>query len=341
MGLPTTPFNTGRTVIRGANWFQVNAKPDGTRSSASTAYLHPIMESRPNLEVWTGYRAERLTFDTSGQRPRATGVVLRTPDQRRSIEVTATRETILSAGAIDGPSCSCSRASGRPTHLREVGIEVLVDSPGVGENLQDHPEGLVQWEARQEMPTVSTQWWQIGIFAGSEGRETPDLMYHYGSVPFDMNIVRYGYPTADNTFCLTPNVTGAQSKGTVRLSSRDFHDKPKVDPRYFSHTHDREVMIRGIRVAREIAAPRRSRSGWAASSPPARTRRATRSSSTTSETTHNTVYHPACTVKMGAGGRRAGAGRRAAAPAGRRRPARGRRLDHARPHHRRTRASPR
>ena len=79
-------------------------------------------------------------------------------------------------------------------------------------------------------------------------------MFHYGSVPFDMNIVRYGYPTSDNTFCLTPNVTGAQSKGTVRLSTRDYHDKPKVDPRYFSHDHDREVMIRGIRVAREIAA---------------------------------------------------------------------------------------
>ncbi len=83
VGLPTTPLNTGRTVVRGANWFQVNARPDGTRSSASTSYIHPIMDSRPNLEVWTGYRAERLTFDTSGERPRATGVVLRTPDQRR------------------------------------------------------------------------------------------------------------------------------------------------------------------------------------------------------------------------------------------------------------------
>jgi choline oxidase len=299
VGLPTTPFNTGRTVIRGANWFQVNAKPDGTRSSASTAYLHPIMESRHNLEVWTGYRAERLTFDTSGARPRATGVVLRTPDQRRSIEVTATRETILSAGAIDGPKLLMLSGIGPAEHLRQVGIEVLVDSPGVGENLQDHPEGLVQWEARQEMPTVSTQWWQIGIFAGSEGRETPDLMYHYGSVPFDMNIVRYGYPTADNTFCLTPNVTGAQSTGTVRLSSRDFHDKPKVDPRYFSHTHDREVMIRGIRVAREIAAAPALKEWVGRELAPGEDAQSDEELFDYIKNTHNTVYHPACTVKMG------------------------------------------
>ena len=108
-------------------------------------------------------------------------------------------------------------------------------------------------------------------------------MFHYGSVPFDMNIVRYGYPTSDNTFCLTPNVTGAQSKGTVRLSTRDFHDKPKVDPRYFSHDHDREVMIRGIRVAREIAAaPALQGLGGQGARPGYEARRPTRSSSSTS-----------------------------------------------------------
>lgn len=300
VGLPTTPFNTGRTVVRGANWFQVNAEPDGTRSSASTAYLHPIMGKRPNLTVMTGHRAEKLTIDTAGARPRATGVRLRTPDQRRSVDVVARRETVLSAGAIDSPKLLMLSGIGPAEHLRSVGVEVLVDAPGVGENLQDHPEGLVQWEARQPMPTASTQWWQIGIFAGSEGRATPDLMFHYGSVPFDLNIVRHGYPTSDNTFCLTPNVTGAQSKGTVRLSSRDFHDKPKVDPRYFTHPHDREVMIRGIRVAREIAAApaladwvgRELAPGEAASSDEELFEYV--------RATHNTVYHPSCTVRMGA-----------------------------------------
>jgi len=299
VGLPTTPFNTGRTVIRGANWFQVNANPDGTRSSASSAYLHPVMGSRENLEVWTGYRAERLTFDDAGSRPRATGVALRTPDGRRTIEVTATRETILSAGAIDGPKLLVLSGIGPAEHLRSVGVDVRVDAPGVGENLQDHPEGLVQWEALAPMPTESTQWWQIGIFAGSEGRTTPDLMFHYGSVPFDLTIVRYGYPTAENTFCLTPNVTGAQSTGTVRLSSRDFHDKSKVDPRYFTAEHDREVMIRGIRVAREIAAAPALEEWVGEELAPGEAAQTDEEIFDYIRTTHNTVYHPSCTVKMG------------------------------------------
>ena len=295
VGLPVTPFNTGRTVHRGANWFQVNAKPDGSRSSASVAYIHPNLE-RPNLTLLTGYRAEKLTFDGR----RCTGVRLRTPDTRWAVELTARRETVLSAGAIDGPKLLMLSGIGPAVHLREIGIEVLVDSPGVGENLQDHPEGLVQWEALQPMPTASTQWWQIGIFAGAEGRATPDLMFHYGSVPFDMNLVRHGYPTSENTFCLTPNVTGAQSKGTVRLASRDFHDKPKVDPRYFTHEHDREVMIRGIRVAREIAAAPALKDWVGKELAPGEADTSDEELFEYIKKTHNTVYHPSCTVKMGA-----------------------------------------
>lgn len=299
VGLPVTPFNTGRTVLRGANWFQVNANLDGTRSSASAAYLHPIMASRRNLEVWTGYRAEHLTFDDSGPRPRATGVALRTPDTRWTIEVTARRETIVSAGAIDGPKLLMLSGIGPAEHLRSVGVEVRVDAPGVGENLQDHPEGLVQWEALQPMPTESVQWWEIGIFAGAEGRATPDLMFHYGSVPFDLNLVRHGYPSSDNTFCLTPNVTGAQSKGTVRLRTRDFRDKPAVDPRYFTHEHDREVMIRGVRVAREIAAAPALAEWVGKEQAPGDAAQTDDEIFDYIRKTHNTVYHPSCTVKMG------------------------------------------
>ena len=74
------------------------------------------------------------------------------------------------------------------------------------------------WDAKKPMVTTSTQWWEIGIFTMTEeGLDRPDLMFHYGSVPFDMNLVRRGYPTTENAFCLTPNVTHARSLGTVRL----------------------------------------------------------------------------------------------------------------------------
>src|SRR5699024_1024987 len=112
-----------------------------------------------------------------------------------------------------------------------------------------------QWEAKQPMVTDSTQWWEIGIFTTTEeGLDRPDLMMHYGSVPFAMHTYRQGYPTSEHSFCLTPNVTHARSRGTVRLRSRDYRDKPKVDRQFFTGSggYDMKVMIGGIRKAREI-----------------------------------------------------------------------------------------
>src|SRR6478609_9475904 len=75
-----------------------------------------------------------------------------------------------------------------------------------------------------------------------------------GSVPFDMNTLRRGYPTTDNGFCLTPNVCRGRSRGTVRLRSRDYRDRARVDPRYFTDPegHDEQVMLYGVRLARKI-----------------------------------------------------------------------------------------
>ncbi|MFC8126550.1 GMC family oxidoreductase [Streptomyces sp. NPDC057302] len=296
--IPTTPFNTGRTVKRGAHWFQINSRPDGTRSSASVSYLHPILGKRPNLEVRTGLQAKRLLFD---ENRRCTGVEYLEPDTVHSGTVSARREVIVSCGAIDSPKLLMLSGIGPAAHLRECGVDVLADSPGVGEHLQDHPEGVIMWEAKQPMVTSSTQWWEIGIFADTEpGLDRPDLMFHYGSVPFDMNTYRRGYPTTDNAFCLTPNVTRARSMGTVRLRTRDFRDKPAVDPRYFTHEHDIRVMTYGLRLAREIAA-QAPMAAWAGAE------LAPGPDATTDDElfayirqTHNTVYHPAGTVRMGA-----------------------------------------
>ena len=216
-GIPRTEFNSGKTVTHGANWFQINAREDGTRSSSSVSYLHPIMGKRPNLEVRTEVRAKRVVFDGK----RDTGVAYLDPDLIHTRTVRARREVVLSSGAIDTPKLLMLSGIGPAEHLREFGIDVLVDSPGVGSNLQDHPEGVIGWDAKKSMVTDSTQWWEIGIFHTTQpGLDRPDLMFHYGSVPFDMHTVRQGYPTSENTFCLTPNVTRARSTGTVRLRSR-------------------------------------------------------------------------------------------------------------------------
>ncbi|MFE7119460.1 GMC family oxidoreductase [Streptomyces sp. NPDC057654] len=301
-GIPTTPFNTGKTVVRGANWFQINARADGTRSSASVSYLHPVLDKRQNLDIRTGLQARRLVLEGDGDGDRrCTGVEYLAPDLIRTHAVRARRETVVACGAIDSPKLLMLSGIGPADHLRETGVEVRVDSPAVGSHLQDHPEGLVMWEARQPMVTRSTQWWEIGVFADTvPGLDRPDLMFHYGSVPFDMNTYRYGYPTSENAFCLTPNVTRARSLGTVRLRTRDFRDKPRVDPRYFTHEHDVRVMTYGLRLARAIVG-QPPMAGWAgaelAPGPGAETDEELLDYL---RKTHNTVYHPAGTVRMGA-----------------------------------------
>jgi choline dehydrogenase len=301
VGLPTVGFNRGETVRNGAGWFQINAGEDGKRMSTSHAYLHPIMGRRSNLEIRTGCWVQEITFDGTT----ATGARYQRPDLTGFDVVGARREVIVTAGAIDTPKLLMLSGVGPADQLREFGIDVRVDLPGVGENLDDHVEGLVFWEASQPMVTSSSQWWEIGVFATTEpDLPLPDVMMHYGSVPFDMNTLRWGYPTTDNGFCLTPNVTQGRSRGTVKLRSRDFRDRARVDPRYFTDPdhHDERVMTAGIRLAREIA-EQDALKGWIARE------LAPGPDAVTDDDlvdymhkTHNTVYHPAATARMGVDG---------------------------------------
>jgi len=164
----------------------------------------------------------------------------------------------------------------------------------------------VFWEAAKPMVTDSTQWWEIGLFATTEvagdNPDHSDLMMHYGSVPFDMNTLRHGYPTTDNGFCLTPNVTQGRSRGTVRLASRDFRDRAKVDPRYFTDPegHDEKVMLAGIKLARKIAEQEPLQEWIGRELAPGPDAQTDEELLAYIYKTHNTVYHPAGTARMGA-----------------------------------------
>ncbi|MHA7283959.1 GMC family oxidoreductase [Arthrobacter sp. TMS2-4] len=295
-GIPRTRFNTGETVINGAGLFQINRQADGTRASSSVSYIHPILD-RPNFTLLTDFRARELRIDGDDV---CTGVDVVDSVVGRTHALTARHEVIVSTGAIDTPKLLMLSGIGPAAHLEEHGVRVRVDSPGVGEHLQDHPEGVIQWEAKKPMSQTSTQWWEIGIFTTTEeGLDRPDLMFHYGTVPFDMHTLRQGYPTTENGFCLTPNVTHARSRGTVRLRSRDFRDKPMVDPRYFTDPHDMRVMIAGIRKAREIVA-QPAMAEWAGRELyPGDEVQTDEQLQDYIRRTHNTVYHPAGSVRMG------------------------------------------
>lgn len=300
VGLPTVQFNRGATVRNGAGWFQINAAEDGTRMSTSHAYLHPVLDSRPNLVVRTDCWVSEILFDEARN---ATGVRYQRPDRTGYDSVSARREVVVTAGAIDTPKLLLLSGIGPAEHLREIGIPVRVDAPGVGANLDDHVEGLVFWEAARPMVDTSTQWWEIGLFATTDDTlRLPDVMMHYGSVPFDMNTLRHGYPTTDNGFCLTPNVTQGRSRGTVRLRTRDFRDRPKVDPRYFTDPdgHDERVMLAGIRLARRIAEQSPLRPWIARELAPGPEATTDDELLSYIHATHNTVYHPAATARIGA-----------------------------------------
>jgi choline oxidase len=120
-------------------------------------------------------------------------------------------------------------------------------------------------------------------------------------VPFDLNTVRWGYPTTDNGFCLTPNATRGRSRGTVRLRTRDFRDRSRVDPRYFTDPdgHDMAVMTHGVRLARRIAEQPALKEWVARELAPGPEAVTDDELADYITKTHNTVYHPACTARMG------------------------------------------
>ncbi|QIM18219.1 choline oxidase [Leucobacter coleopterorum] len=297
-GIPRTQFNTGKTVVNGANFFQINRQADGTRASSSVSYLHPILD-RKNLTILTGHHVKKLEFDEARK---CVGVEVVANAFGRATRIAVSREVIVSAGAINTPQLLMLSGIGPREHLEDVGIEVLVDAPGVGSHMQDHPEAVIQWESKQKMTRESPQWWEIGIFAATEeGLDRPDLMMHYGSVPFDMHTYRAGYPTSDEMICLTPNVTHAKSLGTVRLRSIDYRDKPRVDPRYFTDPegHDMRVMVAGLRKAREIMA-QPAMAEWAGVElAPGIDAQTDEELAAYVKRTHNTVYHPVGSVRMG------------------------------------------
>ncbi|HKS51067.1 MAG TPA: GMC oxidoreductase [Pseudonocardiaceae bacterium] len=302
VGLPTVRFNEGATVTEGAGFFQINADENNMRMSSSRSYLHPILGRRRNLVVRTGAWVRRVVFEASRK---ATAAEYLNSATFHVESARARREVILAAGAIDTPKLLMLSGIGPAGHLRDVGIDVLVNSPGVGSNLDDHVEGLIMWEASRPMVTQSTQWWEIGLFARTQpALDRPDLMMHYGSVPFDMNTVRWGYPTTSNGLCLTPNVTRGRSRGTVRLRSRDFRDRPKVDPRYLTDPddHDIGVLLAGVQLARRIAAQPPLQAWIHRELAPGPDAVTDDELIDYLRKTHNTVYHPAGTARMGAAG---------------------------------------
>ena len=266
-GIPATPdFNTGDN--EGVGYFKVNQRA-GWRMNTAKAFLRPAL-NRPNLKVETGAQAEGLILDGR----RAVGVRYRQGDA--IVEARTAGEVILSSGAIGSPQLLMLSGIGPAEHLRDMGIEVALDAPDVGGNLQDHLQIRCAYKV-QDALTLNTMAGslfgkakigleyllkrtgpmsmapsQLGAFTrSSPDVATPDLEYHVQPLSLDaFGEDLHPFPAITASVChLRP-----ESRGTVRLSSPDAAAHPVIQPNYLSTRGDRLTAARAIRITRNIMA---------------------------------------------------------------------------------------
>ena len=284
----------------GTGWLPIGYTPEtGVRSSSSVAYLHPVMDERPNLEVITGARVLRVVVAEGA----AAGAVVRWPDGRLE-EIGARAEVVLCAGAIDTPRLLLLSGIGPAEQLRSHGLDVVSDVPGVGENLTDHPEGLVVWEAARPVPPVAATDWDMTIMARllDPAAAVPDVLAHVPLMTYAVHAERFGLVLPEHSLSMTPNVTRPRSRGRVWLDGPDPDAPPLIDYRAFTDPdgHDEHVLLAGMRMARRVAATAPMSDWLAGELFPGADVVGDDELSAVMRATHHTVYHVSCTCRMGA-----------------------------------------
>jgi choline dehydrogenase-like flavoprotein len=237
---------------------------NGARFSAADAYLRPNMK-RPNLDVIT--HATVLGVDVANGR--ATGVRIRGRGRREKV-ISASREVILSAGAIGSPQLLLLSGIGPADQLRSVGVPVLHDLPGVGENLHDHPyvvciwestvpeslfgadkpKPMAEWLLRRSGPLTSTVAEAFAFVRTRPGLPAADVQYHFAPAYFADN----GFEEFDgHAFTFGPVLVSTKSRGNLRLRSSDPLEKPRIVTNTLAEPEDMASLVAGVKLAREIA----------------------------------------------------------------------------------------
>ncbi|CBQ67832.1 related to Choline dehydrogenase [Sporisorium reilianum SRZ2] len=314
-GAPVLEDFNAHIVHRGGfqkavGFFDIAYDPySGQRSSASVAYLHPIMPHGPYkrhnlhlfLETWAN------TFEYAAHdRTKVTGVRV-TTKHGLTKTLTARREVILCAGAIDTPRLLLHSGIGPRRDLEALGLACKHDVPGVGLNLTDHPESIVMWQTRDTPPeTVMSS--DAGLFlrvlpadAEPHPHPGPDLMFHIYQVPFADNTERVGYERPEHAICMTPNICRSQARGKVSLASADPKDKPLLDFKYFedADNYDERILIEGVKWARRIAEQSPFKEHLVKEIAPGPKIQSDKDIGEYARKVAHTVYHPAGTCRMG------------------------------------------
>jgi len=248
MGLPILDDVNG-PVRPGAGYINMNIAADGTRVSAVRAFLRPAL-SRPNLTLLLNSEVVKLNFKGT----RCVGVKLMIDGALK--DIAADQEVILAAGTINSPKLLMLSGVGEAKALRSLGIDVVENLPGVGENLQDHVLALgVVFKYKGKMPDrpADSNAVEAEAYLSSSPSSDTDISLVLHQMPAVSPEVasRFGTPPAD-AFTIAPALVQPTSKGSVRLASSNFQDAAVIDGNYLGTDHDFAAVVRAIEAAREL-----------------------------------------------------------------------------------------
>jgi choline dehydrogenase len=270
-GAPSSADLNG-TTREGVSRVRLNQR-QGLRRSAAAAYLHRAMK-RPNLRVLTCVHASRILFDGK----RAAGVEYHQGNEHKVIRARA--EVILSGGAINSPQLLELSGIGAAERLRALGIEVVADSPQVGENLQDHFASMVRARMKPGSPSFNAMSRGLGLFGqmlryaftrsgllalgGSNltaflksdpALDLPDLQFFASPATVDFDaMVASGAMTMEARPGLTIGgyVMRPRSKGCVHAKSPDFRASPAIIPNFLREAADQRATVAALKWARRV-----------------------------------------------------------------------------------------
>ena len=313
-GIPRNDDFNGATQ-EGAGYFQLTSK-NGRRWSTAVGYLRPARR-RPNLAIASNALASRIVF--SGRR--AVGVSYLQQGVTRTAYADA--EVIVAGGAFNSPQLLQLSGLGPAKVLRDLGIEVLVDMPGVGADLQDHLQIRMQYRCTEPitMNDVINHWRHrygaglryimsrkglLTIGAGYAGAflrtrpelATPDVQIHF--LIFSAEAaggVLHAFPGFMASVCqLRP-----ESRGFVRIKSNDPSAPPAIQPRYLSTRSDCDTVVAGMKAMRRIMSEPQMRRYIAEERAPGEDCVSDADLLAFARDTGTTVYHPTSTCRMGSG----------------------------------------
>ena len=307
-------FNGARQ--EGVGIYQVTHR-DGERHNVAKGYLRPAM-GRSNLQVITGAHTTRILLEGR----RAVGVEYRQGGALH--QVRASREVLLSAGAVQSPQLLMLSGIGPGAHLQAHGIAVAHDLPGVGAHLHDHvdvvqvvavpgarelfglslpgllrmAQGVVQWRSRRT-GLLTTNFAEAGGFIRSQPSEPlPDLQLHFvvGKLVDHGRKTVFGHGFSGHVCLLRP-----LSRGSLTLASADPMAVPLIDPNFLGERDDVDRLVRGFKVLRRILA-QAPLAGPGAREVPSSAGAQTDAEIEQFVRSHaDTIYHPVGSCRMGSG----------------------------------------